>query len=133
MIMMIENAERFGLSQLHQLRGRVGRGADQAYCIMICRAVNEVTKKRMETMCMSNDGFYISEQDLKLRGPGDFFGTRQHGLPDLKIANLFEDMDILKCAQEAVRIILEEDPNLEKNPGLKKRIDTMFSENIIMN
>ena len=132
-MMIIENAERFGLSQLHQLRGRVGRGADQAYCIMICRAVNEVTKKRMETMCMSNDGFYISEQDLKLRGPGDFFGTRQHGLPDLKIANLFEDMDILKCAQEAVRIILEEDPSLEHNPGLKKRIDTMFSENIIMN
>ena len=84
-------------------------------------------------MCMSNDGFYISEQDLKLRGPGDFFGTRQHGLPDMKIANLFEDMDTLKEAQEAVGIIMKSDPYLEKNAGLKKRIDKMFSQNVIMN
>ncbi len=132
-IMIIENAERFGLSQLHQLRGRVGRGQDKAYCILFCNGTNDVTKKRMETMCMSNDGFYISEQDLKLRGPGDFFGTRQHGLPDMKIANLFEDMDILKSAQDAVKIILENDPMLEKNKGLKNRISHMFSEKIIMN
>lgn len=132
-MMIIENAERFGLSQLHQLRGRVGRGTEQAYCVMFCHGNNEVTKKRMETMCMSNDGFYISEQDLKLRGPGDFFGTRQHGLPDMKIANLFEDMDILKDAQEAVAEILKDDPELIKYPGLKKRISSMFSEKIIMN
>ena len=132
-IMIVENAERFGLSQLHQLRGRVGRGKEQAYCILFCHGNNEVTKKRMETMCMSNDGFYISEQDLKLRGPGDFFGTRQHGLPDMKIANLFEDMDTLKEAQEAVGIIMKSDPHLEKNAGLKKRIDKMFSQNVIMN
>ncbi len=132
-VMIIENAERFGLSQLHQLRGRVGRGTDKAYCIMFCKGNNEVTKKRMETMCMSNDGFYISEQDLKLRGPGDFFGTRQHGLPDMKIANLFEDMDILKSAQDAVKMIMESDPLLEKNEGLKNRISDMFSEKIIMN
>ena len=100
-IMVIENAERFGLSQLHQLRGRVGRGSEQAYCIMFYEGGGEVTQKRMRIMCESNDGFYISEQDLKLRGPGDFFGTRQHGLPELKAANLFEDMDILKQAREA--------------------------------
>ncbi len=132
-LMIIENAERFGLSQLHQLRGRVGRGTDQAYCILFCHSNNEVTKKRMETMCMSNDGFYISEQDLKLRGPGDFFGTRQHGLPDMKIANLFEDMDILKLAQSATSEILSEDPGLKNNPDLKRRIDLMFEKNIIMN
>ena len=132
-IMIIENAERFGLSQLHQLRGRVGRSDVQAHCILFCHGNNEVTKKRMETMCMSNDGFYISEQDLKLRGPGDFFGTRQHGLPDMKIANLFEDMEILKMAQDAVGIVLKEDPELLKNPMLKKRIESMFSEKIIMN
>lgn len=132
-VMVIENAERFGLSQLHQLRGRVGRGAQQAYCILFCRGDGEVTKRRMETMCMSNDGFYISEQDLKLRGPGDFFGTRQHGLPDLKLANLFKDMDILAEAQSAAAEISEIDPELENNPGLRARISAMFSENIIMN
>ena len=132
-IMIIENAERFGLSQLHQLRGRVGRSDVQAHCILFCHGNNDVTKKRMETMCMSCDGFYISEQDLKLRGPGDFFGTRQHGLPDMKIANLFEDMEILKMAQDAVSMILKEDPELLKNPMLKKRIENMFSEKIIMN
>ncbi len=133
-IMIIENAERFGLSQLHQLRGRVGRSSAQAHCILFFNlANNDVTKKRMETMCMSNDGFYISEQDLKLRGPGDFFGTRQHGLPDLKVANLFEDMEILKEAQEAVGFVLEKDPELLKYQGLKKRIEKMFSEKIIMN
>lgn len=132
-VMIIENAERFGLSQLHQLRGRVGRGMEQAYCIMFCHGSSEVTKKRMETMCMSNDGFYISEQDLKLRGPGDFFGTRQHGLPDMKIANLFEDMDILSLAQSAVRELLEKDPELEDCPELKKRVGAMFEKNIAMN
>lgn len=135
-LMIIENAERFGLSQLHQLRGRVGRGSEQAHCILITNANNDITKKRMETMCMSNDGFYISEQDLKLRGPGDFFGTRQHGLPELKIANLFgDDRDILKLAQEAAKSICNIDPNLEQkeNIGLKKRIQRIFSDDIVMN
>ena len=130
-IMAIENAERFGLSQLHQLRGRVGRGGEQAHCILITDAQNEITQKRMDTMCQSNDGFYISEQDLKLRGPGDFFGTRQHGLPEMKIANLFEDKDILKMSQEAAKEIAEE--GLDKYPLLKKRCETLLSADIVMN
>ncbi len=130
-IMAIENAERFGLSQLHQLRGRIGRGGEQAHCILISDADNEITKKRLDTMCESNDGFYISEQDLKLRGPGDFFGTRQHGLPEMKIANLFEDKDILKQSQEAAKEISE--TGLEQYPLLKKRCDMLISENVVMN
>lgn len=134
-LMIIENAERFGLSQLHQLRGRVGRGSEQAYCVLFAHGNNEVTKKRMETMCISNDGFYISEQDLKLRGPGDFFGTRQHGLPEMKIANLFEDADVLKQAQEAASEIIAEDRELKtkKYSGLKRRCTKIFDDEIIMN
>ena len=134
-MMIIENAERFGLSQLHQLRGRVGRGGEQAYCILMAHGNNEVTKKRMETMTISNDGFYISEQDLQLRGPGDFFGTRQHGLPEMKIANLFVDRDILAISQQAAKSILDEDPMLisEKYRGLKKRADKIISGGIVMN
>lgn len=132
--MIIENAERFGLSQLHQLRGRVGRGGDQAYCVLFAHGKNEVTKKRMDTMCMSNDGFYISEQDLKLRGPGDFFGTRQHGLPEMRIANLFEDGDILKDAQEAAKIISENGIlNRSEYSGLKKKVDAALEQEIVMN
>lgn len=131
-IMIIENAERFGLSQLHQLRGRVGRGKNQAYCVLFAHGNNEVTKKRMETMCESNDGFYISEQDLKLRGPGDFFGVRQHGLPEMKIANLFSDMDILKQAQKAVSDFMQT-KNIDDYPNLKLRTDSIFSEDIAMN
>ncbi len=134
-IMIIENAERFGLSQLHQLRGRVGRGKEQAFCILLAHGNNEVTKKRMETMCISNDGFYISEQDLQIRGPGDFFGTRQHGLPEMKIANLFEDRDILALSQLAAKDIMEEDASLESDKyiGLRKRCEKITSEDIVMN
>ncbi len=134
-MMIIENAERFGLSQLHQLRGRVGRGGEQAFCILLAHGNNEVTKKRMETMTISNDGFYISEQDLKLRGPGDFFGTRQHGLPEMKIANLFEDRDILAISQQTAKSILEEDPFLEseKYKGLRKRAEEIIANGIAMN
>ncbi len=134
-IMIIENAERFGLSQLHQLRGRVGRGAEQAYCIMVAHGKNEVTKMRMKTMCESNDGFYIAEQDLKLRGPGDFFGTRQHGLPELKIANLFEDSDLLIMAQNAADALFKIDPTLDKeeNRLLKLRAKSIIAENSVMN
>ncbi len=130
-IMVIENAERFGLSQLHQLRGRVGRGGDEAHCILVTDGENEITKKRMDTMCESNDGFYISEQDLKLRGPGDFFGTRQHGLPEMKIANLFEDKDLLKLSQEAARKIIRE--GLSNYPMLEDRCKALIPEDIVMN
>ncbi len=112
-LMIIENAERFGLSQLHQLRGRVGRGAEQSYCVLLNRSSGETAKKRMQVMCASNDGFYISQEDLKLRGPGDFFGVRQHGLPSMKIANLFTDAQILKLAQAAVERVLSIDPQLQ--------------------
>ncbi len=134
-VMIIENAERFGLSQLHQLRGRVGRGNTQSYCILFNQGLGDVAKKRMETMTISNDGFYISEQDLKLRGPGDFFGTRQHGLPEMKIANLFDDRDILKLAQQAAADIMAEDKYLvgSKYRLLKTRCDKILSSNIAMN
>ena len=112
-IMVIENAERFGLAALHQLRGRVGRGQYQSYCILKCEGKSENARKRMKIMCETNDGFIISEKDLELRGSGDFFGTMQHGLPEFKIANLFEDMPILKTVQGVAIKILEKDPNLE--------------------
>lgn len=104
-VMFIENAERFGLSQLHQLRGRVGRGAEKSYCILLTDSKSEITRKRMNAIVSNNDGFRISEMDLELRGPGDFFGTRQHGLPEFKIANLYKDMDILKVAQDTASLI----------------------------
>ena len=123
-IMVIENAERFGLAQLHQLRGRVGRGEYKSYCILKYEGKGEVVRKRMKVMCDTNDGFIISEKDLELRGSGDFFGTAQHGLPEFKIANLFEDIPILKLAQSAAEQILLKDPNLnnEENRLLKNLI-----------
>ena len=127
-VMVVENAERFGLSQLHQLRGRVGRGSRQSYCVLFNQGSGEIAQKRMETMTLSNDGFYISEQDLKLRGPGDFFGTRQHGLPEMRIANLFEDRDILKLSQAAATDIMSEDPalSLDKHKLLKEKCDKVL-------
>ena len=134
-IMVIENAERFGLSTLHQLRGRVGRGQDEAFCIMFPKGTSDITKKRMETLCASNDGFYISEQDLKLRGPGDFFGTRQHGLPDLKVANLFTDATILDMAQKAARDVLNGNIILseKEREELSKKVDKMLPSEIVLN
>jgi len=131
-IMLIENAERFGLAQLHQLRGRVGRGQFKSYCILITDSKSKVTMERMKVMKKTNNGFEISETDLKIRGPGEFFGTRQHGLPDLKIANLYKDISILKKAQEACIEVLNMDPNLEKEEHqlLKSRIHQLFSEKI---
>ncbi len=131
-IMVIENAERFGLAQLHQLRGRVGRGGYQSYCVLKCEGKSETVKERMKVMCSTNDGFVISEKDLELRGSGDFFGTMQHGLPEFKIANLFEDMPILKLAQSVAIKILQEDPKLalEKNRLLKELIKDKFMKRI---
>ena len=112
-IMLIENAERFGLAQLHQLRGRVGRGSEKSYCILVSDTKTKVARERMKTMTESEDGFVISEKDLKLRGPGEFFGIRQHGLPELKIADLYKDMAILKEAQSAAAELLKKDRFLE--------------------
>lgn len=131
-IMVIYNAERFGLAQLHQLRGRVGRGEYQSYCILINGSNSKISRERMRILQRSTDGFYISEKDLELRGPGEFFGTRQHGIPDLRIANLFTDMDILKLAQKKAREILEEDYLLldEKHSLLRQNIINMFKDRI---
>lgn len=120
-IMVIEDAQRFGLAQLHQLRGRVGRGEYKSYCILKYEGKGETVRKRMKVMCDTNDGFVISEKDLELRGSGDFFGTMQHGLPEFKIANLFEDMKILKVAQEVAIKIMNKDPKLENEENLKIR------------
>ena len=131
-IMVIENAERFGLAQLHQLRGRVGRGEYESYCVLKFEGKSDTVKQRMKVMCDTNDGFIISEKDLELRGAGDFFGTMQHGLPEFKIANLFEDIPILKLAQEAATKIINEDPKLEKkeNVKLKGLIKDKFADRI---
>ncbi|MBC7959220.1 MAG: ATP-dependent DNA helicase RecG [Vallitaleaceae bacterium] len=112
-IMVIENAERFGLAGLHQLRGRVGRGIHQSYCILITDSKADITKKRLDVLEKYTDGFIISEYDLKLRGPGDAFGIKQHGLPEFRIGNIFENMDLLKETSELAKKILKEDPLLE--------------------
>ena len=131
-IMVVENAERFGLAQLHQLRGRVGRGEYQSYCILKYEGNGDTIRQRMKVMCDTNDGFVISEKDLELRGSGDFFGTEQHGLPEFKIANLFEDIRILKRVQGLAIKIMEDDPLLEKekNEKLNEIVKEKFSSRI---
>lgn len=132
-IMVVENAERFGLAQLHQLRGRVGRGEYKSYCVLKYEGKSDTTRKRMQVMTQTNDGFIISEKDLELRGAGDFFGTMQHGLPEFKIANLFEDVDTLKQVQSIATKILEKDPKLEKaeNQKLKYLIGDRYIADIL--
>ncbi|NLK43434.1 MAG: ATP-dependent DNA helicase RecG [Tissierellia bacterium] len=129
-IMVIYNAERFGLAQLHQLRGRVGRGSYQSYCILINESRNPISRERMRIMQSTTDGFIISEKDLELRGPGEFFGTRQHGLPELKVANLFTDMEILKLAQREAMDIISNDPKLEKADyeKIRYKIQQLFGD-----
>ena len=131
-IMVIEDAQRFGLAQLHQLRGRVGRGEYKSYCVLKYNGNGQNTKERMKVMCETNDGFVISQKDLELRGSGDFFGTAQHGIPDFKISNLFTDMDILKLAQEAAISIVDKDRKLEKeeNKLLKELVKDKFTDRI---
>jgi len=130
-LMIIENAERFGLSQLHQLRGRVGRGKHQSYCVLLSDNKNPETRERMKVMTKTTDGFKISEEDLKARGPGDFFGKRQHGLPQLRVADLAGDMRVLKEAQMAAEELLQADPTLEnvENKRVLDHIKRLFAEN----
>ena len=131
-VMMVENAERFGLAQLHQLRGRVGRGEYQSYCIFMQGNKEKETSKRLEILNKSNDGFYIAEEDLKLRGPGDFFGIRQSGLLEFKLGDIYQDGDILKAASETAAQILEldEDLSLEQNEILKQRLKAYMQEDL---
>lgn len=131
-IMVVENAERFGLAQLHQLRGRVGRGEYKSYCILKYQGNSETIRERMKVMQDTNDGFVISEKDLELRGSGEFFGTKQHGIPEFKIANLFQDMPILKQVQSVAYKILQEDPKLEKkeNEKLRKMTKEKFGDRL---
>ena len=130
-LMVVENAERFGLSQLHQLRGRVGRGSAKSWCVLLSDSDNEDTRRRLKVLTETNDGFRISEEDLKLRGPGDFFGQRQHGLPALKAADLSCDMRLLDEAQSAARDLLARDPALTDpaHAPLHRRIDRLFAVN----
>ena len=131
-IMIIENAERFGLAALHQLRGRVGRGEYKSYCILKYQGNSEVIRERMKVMCDTNDGFIISEKDLEIRGSGEFFGTKQHGIPEFKIANLFEDIGILKQVQSLANKIIENDCKLEKeeNKKLRKITENKFKNRV---
>jgi ATP-dependent DNA helicase RecG len=129
-LMVVENADRFGLSQLHQLRGRVGRGEHQSYCVLFEGAGGAVAQERLAVLRETNDGFKISEADLKLRGPGDFFGARQHGLPQLKIASLASDMEALNLSLQAAEELLTDDPKLEKHAhaALAARVREIVAE-----
>lgn len=128
-IILIENADRFGLSQLHQLRGRVGRGEYESSCILVTDNPTDETRERLKIMTEISDGFQISEKDLKFRGAGDFFGERQHGLPKFKIADMVNDRELLYQAQQAAEELISRSPELDEYPMLKERIEKMFSEN----
>ena len=131
-VMMIENADRFGLAQLHQLRGRVGRGDAQSYCIMINTSQSKNAKKRLEILNQSNDGFKIASEDLRLRGPGDFFGIRQSGDLAFQLADIYQDAPVLQQASEAVSSILDEDPDLamESHAILQRKMDQFLEDKI---
>jgi len=127
-LMLVENAERFGLSQLHQLRGRVGRGEHQSYCVLMSQGGGEVTRERLKAMTRTTSGFEIAEEDLRLRGPGDFFGSAQHGVPAMGLASQSYDTRILQDAKRAAEELSAEDPGLFEHPGLKERVRKLFSE-----
>ncbi len=130
-LMIVENAERFGLSQLHQLRGRVGRGKHESFCVLMTASGRDTARERLRALCATNDGFQIAEEDLRLRGPGDFFGKRQHGLPQLKVADFAADMELLKEARAAAEELIAADPELKKPAHrlLKRRVRELFEEN----
>jgi len=129
-LMIVENAERFGLAQLHQLRGRIGRGAHQSICILMSDSEDDKARERLRTLCHAADGFTVAEKDLELRGPGDFFGTRQHGLPALRLANLYSDRDLLKEVQNCLETLFTRDPLLEQpeNQNIRQTLQARYGE-----
>ena len=129
-LMIVENADFFGLSQLHQLRGRVGRGSRQSYCFLLHQAKNQTALERLQTLCQTNDGFKIAETDLRLRGPGDFFGQRQSGLPGFAIADLASDMNVLEAAQQSAQALLRQDPALDTAPLLARRVKEVIQKTL---
>ena len=127
-VMLIEHAERFGLSQLHQLRGRVGRGAHASYCFLLPDyKQSTLARERLQIMTEHGDGFRIAEEDLRIRGPGDFLGTRQSGLPEFRMANLVRDVEILQQARAAAAEILAQDPKLENHENLQQKLSEQLS------
>ena len=134
-LIVIENAERFGLSQLHQLRGRVGRGKHQSYCVLVTASRSDTARERLRALCATNDGFQIAEEDLRLRGPGDFFGKRQHGLPQLKVADFATDVALLQEAKQAAEELAAADPELRRpeHASLRRRVEEMFGEAGVIN
>jgi ATP-dependent DNA helicase RecG len=133
--MIIENAERYGLSALHQLRGRVGRGSDQSYCILVSDHKGQNVQERLKFMCSTQDGFKVSQYDLDHRGPGDFFGKRQHGLPELKIADMMTDGEAIRETHAAAENLLKKNPALEGEEYklLRIAVNRLFSGGISMN
>jgi ATP-dependent DNA helicase RecG len=125
-VMLIEHAERFGLAQLHQLRGRVGRGAHQSFCLLMNSSKTETARQRLTVLEQSQDGFFISEMDMRFRGPGEVLGTRQSGLPDFALASLVEDQDCLELAREAAEKAIAKDPTLELWPLMKQELDYRY-------
>ena len=134
-VMVIENAERYGLSALHQLRGRVGRGAAESWCFLVSDNASESVQKRLKFLCSTSDGFAVAQYDLETRGPGDFFGSRQHGLPTLQIADLMNDTRTLHAAQSEAAALLAEDPLLERpeHALLARQVEQMFDKAGAMN
>jgi ATP-dependent DNA helicase RecG len=134
-VMLIENAERFGLSQLHQLRGRVGRGKDKSYCLLMSGSSTAEAKQRLQVLEQSQDGFFIAEMDMELRGPGQVLGTRQSGLPDFALASLVEDREVLELAREAAQKVMQKDPTLERWPAMaaewERRYQKMMGGSIL--
>ena len=132
-VMVIENAERYGLSALHQLRGRVGRGGGESWCILVSDHQSEAVRQRLQFLCHTSDGFAIARYDLENRGPGDFFGKRQHGLPALKLADLMTDTRTLQAAQQDAAALLAADPRLDSWPALADQVQRLFEQNTAMN
>ena len=130
-LMIVENADRFGLSQLHQLRGRVGRGKYESYCVLVSSSRSDTARQRLRVLTQTTDGFRIAQEDLRLRGPGDFFGQRQHGLPQLKVADFASDLELLHQARQVAQELVEGDPDLmrEEHRPLRRRVELMFRDN----